>query len=219
MNLHKDIKYNITIIYSAHLEFGICNPNELCNIIEKINPEIIFEEIQHDRFDAYYKEKSAYTLETDAINMYLSYHTIEHIPVDTYDFSNVNKERIDFMYRKISQNCSEYDPLFRQHLLMTFQNGFSYLNSDQCKDLFEKMHVIEEDTIKRLNDNDLFHLYNLWIETTNNRENEMLKNIYNYSQNHCYNNAIFIIGAEHGKSILDKIQEYERKNEFKINWK
>ena len=116
--------YNITIIYSAHLECENCNPSELCKIIEKINPEIIFEEIQYDSFDAYYKEKSTYTLETDAINMYLQYHTIEHIPVDTYDFSNVSKEKIDFMYRKISQNNSEYDPLFKQHLLMTFQNGF-----------------------------------------------------------------------------------------------
>ena len=83
----------------------------------------------------------------------------------------------------------------------------------------EKIRNLEIEIIEHLNDKILFDTYKSWQLVTDNRDNEMVKNIYHYSENHCYNNAIFIIGAEHRKSILDKIQEYERKNEFKINWK
>ena len=70
---------------------------ELYKILEKINPEIIFEEISNDRYDAYYNDKSFYTLETDAINMYLQDYKIEHIPVDTYDIPDI-REDVDYLH-------------------------------------------------------------------------------------------------------------------------
>jgi hypothetical protein len=37
--------HNITLIITGHREIGICISNELYKIIERINPEIIFEEL------------------------------------------------------------------------------------------------------------------------------------------------------------------------------
>ena len=51
---------NITLICTVHEEKGICNINELYKIIERINPEIIFEEINPSAFDEYYKDKKSY---------------------------------------------------------------------------------------------------------------------------------------------------------------
>ena len=66
--------------------------------------------------------------------------------------------------------------------------------------------------------NSLRDEYESWKLITNNRDNEMLKNIYNYSMNNEYKNAIFIIGSEHEKSILEKIEEFNKKYTIKINW-
>jgi len=35
--------YNITLINSVHKKLGKCNSNELYKIIERIQPEVIFE--------------------------------------------------------------------------------------------------------------------------------------------------------------------------------
>jgi len=46
--------YNIIILFSFHMERGKCNSNELYRIIEKIQPEIIFEELPYDVFEIIY---------------------------------------------------------------------------------------------------------------------------------------------------------------------
>ena len=210
---------NITLICSSHVEYENCNPIELFKIIEIIKPEIIFEEIPYDRYDKYYKYKSAYTLETDAINMYLEKYNVIHIPVDTYEFSDEIQGKINFMYKTISENNSDYTKLVKKQFLATIQNGFSFLNSDLFDDLIEEIHSIEKNTLKLINDNELFNIYNKWMEITNSRENEILNNIYKYSKEKEYNNAILVIGAEHGKSILNKVKEYNFKENIEINWR
>jgi hypothetical protein len=42
--------YNITLICSRHDELGKWNSNELYQILEKVNPDIIFEEIPSSRY-------------------------------------------------------------------------------------------------------------------------------------------------------------------------
>ena len=56
-----------------------------------------------------------------------------------------------------------------------------------------------------------------YIKWNNNREYEMIRNIYNYSKEHQYNKAIFLIGADHIISITKKIQKY-KEEDIKINW-
>ena len=207
--------YNITLIFTSHKENGKCNSNELYKIIETINPDTIFEEIPSFKFDAYYKEHSISTLETNAIKKYLQKHQIEHIPVDNYDLPNIRFEDVNYMFDKIYNNI-EYCRLSEKQLLLISKYGFTYLNSNQCSDTFEKLHILEENVIKNINDEKLFCTYKLWIELIDKRENEIISNIYNYSNEHRYNKAILIIGAEHRKSIIKKIQEYNRKEE--LNW-
>lgn len=212
--------YNITIIFSMHLEIGRCNSKELHSIIESEKPEIIFEEFDISRTnDEYYKnghyKKNESTLETKAIMNFLEHNAIKHIPVDTYDFIDPPRT----MYKIISETNCEYNDLFRKNILMAGEQGFSYLNSIECSDLFERMHSIEKDVVEKLNDRILFKEYTSWQLNMNNRDKQMLENIYEYSKNNCFNNALFLVGAEHKKSILNKINEYIVKDEFKIKWK
>jgi hypothetical protein len=210
--------YKIIIFLTAHTNIGKCNSEELYKIIKIIEPEIIFEEIPYDRFDTYYIEKTAYTLESYAINMYLQNCKIEHIPVDTYNFSDDIKEKIDYMYKAISENSKEYNEILRKQYFSMIKNGFLFLNSQENKILVENLHIIEEEIIKKLNDEELFEIYKLWMDITNNRENEIINNIYDYSYKNNYNNALLLIGADHGESIYRKMQDFNNKEKLKINW-
>jgi hypothetical protein len=204
-----------------HREIGKCNANELYSIIEEENPEIIFEEFDISRTnDGYYKNghykyQGYCSVETMAIMKYLENHQVIHMPVDTYDLPYVP----DDIYQKVSDVSEEYNSLVRINFLLSCQQGFSYLNSIECSDMLEKIRNLEEDGIKHLNDKVLFDTYKSWQLVTENRENEMLKNIYEFTKNHFYNKAIFITGADHGKAIINKTQEYNSIYKLKINWR
>jgi len=46
----------------------------------------------------------------------------------------------------------------------------------------------------------------------------MLQNIYNYSKDNQYNQAIVLIGSGHRKSIIEKIEKYKIQESIKLNW-
>lgn len=212
--------YNITIIFSMHIQIGECNSNNLYNIIVQENPEIIFEEFDilrtEDEYyrNGYYKNQKGSSLETIAIMKYLEKFNVEYVPVDTYDVKYFPTE----MYKKISIANPDYDKVSLENIIKAGQKGFQYLNSIDCYNLLEELHLIEENAIKNSNDSKLISDYNSWKSVSNARDTEMLNNIYEYSKMHKYNNAVFIIGAEHKKSIMKKIDDYNKMDNIKINW-
>jgi hypothetical protein len=217
--------HDITLICSPHKEQGTCNSNELYKIIETINPEIIFEEKTPSLFNACYKEQSVRnSLEANAIKKYLLKHQTEHIPVDTCDIENINKKDIDCLKKDIDCmfdkifNHEEYYHLENKLVLLLSRHGFSYLNSDQCSEIFDKQHMLEEIIIKNTNDDKSIRTYKLWTEIHDKRENEMINNIYSYSKEHKFNRGLFILGAGHRKSIINKVQKRAMTESVKLNW-
>lgn len=212
--------YNITIIFSMHIQIGECNSNNLYNIIVQENPEIIFEEFDilrtEDEYyrNEHYKNQKESSLETIAIMNYLEKFNVKYVPVDTYDVKYFPTE----MYKKISIANPDYNKVFSENIIKVGQKGFQYLNSIDCYNLLEELHLIEENAVKNSNDNKLITDYNSWKSVSNARDIEMLNNIYEYSKMHEYNNAVFIIGAEHKKSIMKKINDYNKMDNIKIKW-
>ena len=47
---------------------------------------------------------------------------------------------------------------------------------------------------------------------------EIIKNIYNYSENLEYNQALLLLGSGHRKTFFEKIKKYEPENNVKLNW-
>lgn len=209
--------HNITLLSSFHIELGKCNSEELYKIIERIQPEIIFEELPFDLFEIIYaKGYSPKTLESITIKKYLKKYQIEHIPVDTHE---KNENDLFNEYDIILNKSIEYTELLKQQFSMISQFGHSFLNSNYFTELMDKMHIIEEKVLLEISDTKLSNQYKSDSELHDKRDIEMLQNIYNYSKHHRYNEAMFICGAEHRKSIIQKILEYERKEELKLNWK
>ncbi len=210
---------NITLIFTDHKERnGLCNSYKLFKLIEKLSPDIIFEELHIDLFDEYYKKYSLSTLETKAINLYLRQNPITHIPVDRYDISLIKSEYFSPIYRAIDQVNPYHSMLWSMHIELAEDMGFEYLNSDLCTSILELKRFWVERVLKEINNIELSLRYKKWVDNQENRENEMIKNIYNYKHLSNYSNGLFWIGAEHRKSIIKKIKEYESKENLNLNW-
>ena len=213
----------ITLIATGHDEKGICNSNELYNIIDRISPDVIFEEVPPNKFEALYKGLNSYSIEQKAIRMYLQKYPIEHFPVDmnrddiTDEFF-INDFR--FMSNIFRYHSAEFKYLSNEWNYLPAQFGFPYLNSQQCIKLLERKLILENELVKSINHKILADRYSEWRKFNHDRENEMINNIYSYCNQKKYKNALFLVGAEHRLPIIEKIskREKENENELKLNW-
>lgn len=210
--------HDITLISTNHTESEKCNSNELYKIIESINPEIIFEELSSKRFDDYYNGILTYeSLEVKCIKKYLQDHKSKHLPVD---IANPNRSSLEILMFEEFKKDAEYKKIKSEHNLLKALKGFDYLNSDKCIDLVKKWILVEKRIVESPTHKDIFlQSYELFFKDVDNRENAMLQNIYNYSKENLYNQAVFLLGCAHRKSIIEKITECEKLSEIKLNWK
>jgi len=205
--------YDITLICTAHSENGKCNSRELYKIIEELKPEIIFEELSLSVYNECYGIQNRFTVETGAIKMYLQNHNIEHIPVVGSELTRDLDNKFEIMIK--------YDNYLNlQDYFMSLEDkyGFQFLNSKLCEQLFEEIKTLEELIIEDNDDEILSRIYKWGNETIDTYENEIIKNVYCYSAENKYNKALMFIGAGHRKSIIKKVQEYEKKDKLKLNW-
>jgi hypothetical protein len=215
--------YNITLISTRHEKIGECNSNELCQIIEGIGPEVIFEEIPPSFFDKYYIEKSRGNLETEAISIYLATNNAELVPVDSDNipsetFFRDHKYALERVEGLADINGFNYRSLVDRNRHCVAMHGFKYLNSNYCTAYNDEICDAVEKGLGKINNDKLFQAYRLWNEVNERRENEMLHNIYHYSKEHCYNRAVFLLGAGHRKSIMKKIKNCEKNGVQRLNW-
>ncbi len=136
--------YNITLISTRHHNNGECNAHALCQILEHIKPEVIFEEMRPSFFDKYYIEKTRTNLEVQAISAYLIYHNVQHIPVDIDEIPSEAFFR-DYQ-RTVEQVLGLNDDIgFNYRSLVATSKshaanyGFNYLNSHHYNTYIEEL--------------------------------------------------------------------------------
>ncbi len=211
---------NITLISTEHRESRKCNSEELYKILEKINPDVIFEEEADDEnYKKYYTEENIFTsLEIKCIKKILQNHHISHIPVDIK--SNFNYREWDYMFDTF-KSYDIYKETLKEHCFLRDIYGFNYLNSMKCSALLFKTKKIEEQLIEfsGLKKSVLLQIYKSFHKEHQNRENGMLQNIFNYCKLNQFNQGVFLLGFAHRKSIIEKIENLQTTNEIKLNWK
>ena len=205
--------YNITLISTVHKEFGDCNTNELLKIIENICPDVIFLEAFEDNYSKYdqiiFSQFSVYQkrLELKSIQKYSLNHTFEYVPVLDIGLS----DEFETKTKIVSEN-KDYQKLLDEYSLLEMNGGFKFLNSEKSIVLQKEMRELEnrivDDEIMRQKVNTNLDAY----------ENSMLRNIYSFCKEKSFNTAIFMCGAAHRKSIIEKINEYGKKETIKLNW-
>jgi len=102
--------------------------------------------------------------------------------------------------------------------LLKSQHGFDFLNSNQNDEVFERMNILEATILDIINDENLFGISRLKKEVIERREEEIINNIYNYSKEHTYNQALLFIGSGHRRSIIEKIKHSDMLEATKLNW-
>ncbi len=212
--------HNITLVCTHHSEFGKSNSDELYRIIELVRPDVIFEELNQDLFAKFYKESEISYLppEVKSVKKYILDHTINHIPVDINVSHTLTTNEIDYMF-SVFRKYTLYSTLHEDKLRLVFDEGYSFLNSKKNEELTEKMKLFEKSIIEfQMDRNQLSRTHQLFYEEQHNREYEIIKNVYNYSEKVPYTQALLLIGSGHRKTIFEKIKKHESENHIKLKW-
>jgi pheromone shutdown protein TraB len=219
---------NVTLIGTFHSEYGLCNSDELYKILENIKPEVIFHELPthlsefcySEKFDILFTQKqliALMTLEMKCIKRYKQNYDITIAPID---IDTIQKdEEINYMLKAFSKD-ENYINIENEQKALTKQEGFYFLNSNKYLELEKKKELLEKDILESDNHkNNLQKIYKRFqTEQHDKRENAMIQNIYNYSRENPYKQAVFLIGAGHLKTIMIKIDEHRTSSKIQLNW-
>lgn len=205
--------HSITFISTIHAEIGKCNAEELYKIIDKLSPEVVFSEAVDETYSEYeYYLFSTYgvyhkKLEISAIQKYSSNTSFQYIPVCENGLS-------DAFHRKTKIVCKnkELQNLIDNFNCLAAVHGFKFLNSLECINLQEEMRMLESQI---LNNSELDKIIKADIEAY---EKPMIRNIYSYCKNNYFCSAIFMCGAAHRKSIIEKIEKSKTEEQVNLTW-
>lgn len=227
--------HNITLISTIHTESGRCNSDELYKIIEGINPDVIFDELPSHLGALYYSEsldvaydnkflnnqsRANLLLEVKCIKRYRQNHNVKIVAVDIEIFQDLAEQKeLYFLFSKFF-NYEEYNNIDIEREALIANEGFNFLNSDKFLELLEKKEQLERTIVEsEVHKDRLLIAYDRHRKQIDDRERAMLVNIYKYCKENQFTEAVFLIGADHKKSIMQKIIEYERHSEIKLNWR
>ena len=212
--------YNITLVCTHHSEFGKCNSEELYKIIESLKPDVIFEELTQDLFDMFYKDNKIPNEppEIKSVKRYIQYNNTSHVPVDINASGTLSTIEINYMFNTVGK-YRVYLKLEEEQKKMAFEGGYGFLNSKKNEELTEKRKSVEKSLIElQINRDQLLRIHELFYEEQHNREHEIIKNIYNYSEKITYNQALLLLGSGHRKTIFEKVKKYKSENHVRLNW-
>ncbi|NDV15729.1 hypothetical protein GO009_06790 [Muricauda sp. TY007] len=205
--------HHITFISTIHKEIGKCNAIELYKIIDKLSPEVIFLEAVDETYSEY--EKYLYStwgvyhkkLEISAIQRYNHNTSFQYVPVCDNGLSDAFQEKI----KLVCQN-RELQKLIDNFNYLAAEHGFEFLNSLECIYLQEEMRVLES---RILNNDEMDKTVMADIQAY---EEPMIENIYSYSKNNHFSSGIFMCGAAHRKSIIEKIESTKAEGQDNLSW-
>jgi hypothetical protein len=205
--------HHITFISTIHKEIGKCNPEELHKIIEIISPDVIFLEAIEETYSQYeHFLFSTYgqfhnKLEISAIQRFKINHDFKYVPVCDIGLSEAFNKKIEF----VSQN-KELQKLIDNFNFLAKEIGFDFLNSIECINRQEEMRILES------------HIYNnaemekIIMADIEAYEEPMIQNILSYCKSNHFELAIFMCGAAHRRSIIEKIEKSKIDEQVKVSW-
>lgn len=210
------MKSNIYLISTIHKERGNCTSDGLFQILDKINPDVVFCEISPKTFELLNKRCLHSSLELNSIKRLSEYHSFSFVAIDSHQTpTGTFRNQVMEMFEPIDKD-KKYFELSIINDGNTNKFGFEYLNSDECIKVFEKMAEIENSIISQLPNREYKATYSNWLKLNDSRENEMLENINSYIENNEFKNAVFLCGSAHRKSLIYKIK---MENNIQIKWK
>jgi len=203
----------ITLIGTMHKEIGKCNGNILCDILEKIKPNVIFEETRK------YKNMLTYTWGIDpispelkAIQKYVQKYNAECIPIDNLErpenIDELEKIFAEAIMDKNEKNKELYElfDIIKEYVSI---NGIEGMNTEYFDNLSQKKNQLCEEYIRNYKNEilDSYNEYKNYIYSQ--REEKMIESIYSYINKKEWFNAVFVIGADHRITLINRLKIIE----------
>lgn len=193
----------LSLVGTVHAESGLANVVELQAILERLNPDVLFVEIPSDYVDQYC-DSSHGSLESIAVARYRKSHELAVIPVDLTKPEDEFFRNAREMFSKVERTSSDYRRMMDSHSQNARIDGFPYLNSDRCIQAWIDIHSEVLATLDWIRDPRLCQIYNQWNGQNELRDAEMVRNVADYAVHNDFVHGVFLIGAAHRKSIIDK---------------
>ena len=133
----------VIVIGTAHYVDGVCTSEKLYEIIQKINPEVVFCEASPEKLPQYLKRTDVNTPEMNVINrLNQEEKFIEIVPVDVNE--DPFDQRLEAMFELIKREMEEYLGATRMLFSETYLKGLPFLNSVDCDKICRDKNSMEK---------------------------------------------------------------------------
>lgn len=209
----------VIVIGTAHYIDGACTSEKLYEIIQEINPEVVFCEASLEKLPQYLKRTDVTTPEMTVINrLNQEEKSIEIVPVDVNE--DPFDQRLEAMFVLIKREMEEYLGATRMLSNETYLKGFPFLNSVGCDKICRDKNSMEKYfiNINKVKYKGLSNFYSQWLKWNDLRENQWINLIHNYLKSNNTKKAVFLVGAEHRYRLMDKIENAQDRNKVTVDW-
>jgi hypothetical protein len=207
----------ITVVGTVHEENGLANVMELLEVLRRLQPDVIFAEIPAAHVDGYLDGPDG-NLESTAVRGYRENRQVTVVPVDLEKPEDEFFSRAKMLFDAVERTSLTYRRMVDRNTRDTRVGGFPYLNSSRCIQAWADIYGEVLATVDWIGDPRLREIYDLWAHTNELREQVMVRNATNYCARHEVARGLFLIGAAHSKSILDKAESGLRAGVRRIQW-
>jgi len=201
---------DIFLVFTVHKDFGHANSSVLLGFLEQYQPEVIYVELPRYAFDSHYG--LFYTksdLESTAVRQYRNNRQyndktpVEVVPVDLPVPEYSERDYIK-MFERIANESHHHHRLMDENSRDIRDDGFFYLNGERSSQCWAEIYAEWTATVKTINDPELTERFSLWRDMHERRDFAMMNAIYQHCRDHNFERGVFLVGAAHRKSIIDK---------------
>jgi len=207
----------VSVVGTVHEEQGLANVSQLQVILERIRPEVIFLEIPPAAFDDFC-DGTRSNLESNAARRYREIHDVVLVPVDLPTPDEEFFRNFRCLRERVRNTSADYRRLISWDNHYISDYGFAYLNSERCSEVWSEIYAAMRAAIEERDDHELIEIFDSWKHTNELRDRAMLKNIYDYCVLNPSENGVFLVGAAHRQSIINKSREGHRVGSPGIEW-
>jgi hypothetical protein len=130
------------------------------------------------------------------------------------EFFRVTRELFDCVER----SSRDYRALVDHHRECVKQGGLQYLNSSASAQAYFDIHNEIRATIEWVRTPHLHVVYDKWLDEIELRDQAMLANIAQYAVESALVSGVFLVGAAHRRSIIEKVLSDRSTGRSPVEW-
>ena len=169
---------NITVIFTVHKDNGAANAQALLEVLERLNPEVVFLEFPEKEIESY---TSLSGLENRAIAMHLEKAHPKLVPIDNITPKPDDLHLYNTLFDFLDANSSNVSINMQMEVSgLIRSNGLEYLNSNKYIMAQSELEDHEAKIVSMLGDSEIKRIYRKWRSVNSEREQGMIDNIFSY---------------------------------------